>query len=1275
MLKECTNVLSSFQKRVTNTLRQQRQKDRLEMIREKNRQPCVQGKWHKLPYKKREYRMITAYEPSQELSEVEAHRVMRKLRTTMTRDEYVAAVNKEDQEFQSLCDSGAPAKESGDSNAAAEAADAAKPSKEVLALEQTARDRSTVEWRRLRLDKGDIIERDTWGIDCYTRKNIELALGLVPAPLTMSQSQATYFVENVFLPAVNAVENPDVAHDIQHTLSLLQKWYSGPAPNGSYAETGPGPVQEFKVAVVGEDTICGICGTSERPEEVLLCDGPDCDKEFHMSCLTPAVTKVPDGDFIGPCCGGHGAAPGTTNRQCDEAGGEAAKYELRSDGQKTWIPSLADSRAPRREQVAAGVSMIAEVVQDIGMQHFAIHPKGCGVILATEHSIPANRFVTEYLGAVYPAWLWTEKDRKEEEQRKKDRSEKQKLLTERVRARKAAAKQGKKSRRTEDDEDEEDALAFQVPEFYNIRLERSRADPEGYDLLYVDAKDHAAFSSRMSHSCAPNCALEGTIVNGQYTIAVRTLRPIRPGEELTQDYNCVTESEQEFRAAVCLCGGIRCRGSFLNFIGAAVKSLLLKQYQTRLHRLAALCGACTDLPNTKSRRARSGADGASKTQALSIQDVEEAKNRSKVARETESLRSHVSAVSCLGSSALQGQPLWGLRWCAAVLRFMNNERQYLPRELDEMQALIKATGTMMGSMENAKVAVNVYEQRVSNLVTALDIIRHCVSKSSTTSAPTAVDSASGADKNSSLDNSHPFRRLPEGELKSFLVVGSNSVLSRTLALTTASMHALCEDSSVSQSDSENDTPQNSSEVQSEMNSFSSALEQSWREAVDKATESGKASASDDSDGSSASEPSDSSSTQQQDSSKDIASADQITLKLLQASDAVRQWITNSFRSFSTQASSGTPDAATNITAPVDSTASVASTVKKLKLRRLDRARCIAWRAVQILRLYATTKNFFALNVPKEKTKSVAARQIFELVQHAFQWFDQHSLDLKSFAKELRLIGYLPPVYTMDNFGDSPAPGKSSKTTTRADVHGKITFDWANRHFLPHLRTSPFDPIPDKLASALGFAGTKDADCDKSSESGDDGPQEELSATSVQNLVFGSPMLDVLVGYEIRENAKAAQSAGTAHVSRPKRKSRFPSATCGDEYAQTLTMLKDTSGSTAKLHSASIAAAQPQVTNEPPKRRPTLVLYHKHSKRKSPSGKSSATKDKSPNSKRARGSPKDPNQPKKPPNGYVVSLKGRARLYTATNVCLCLLACQPGSFCIAPTKGQYSSATG
>ena len=55
---------------------------------------------------------------------------------------------------------------------------------------------------------------------------------------------------------------------------------------------------------------------------------------------------------------------------------------------------------------------------------------------------------------------------------------------------------------------------------------------------------------------------------GRLTIAVYTLRYVHPGEELTFDYASVTESEKEFRTAICLCGTRQCRGTFLMFAGS-----------------------------------------------------------------------------------------------------------------------------------------------------------------------------------------------------------------------------------------------------------------------------------------------------------------------------------------------------------------------------------------------------------------------------------------------------------------------------------------------------------------------------------------------------------------------------------------------------------------------------------------------------------------------------------------------------------------------------------
>ncbi len=118
----------------------------------------------------------------------------------------------------------------------------------------------------------------------------------------------------------------------------------------------------------------------------------------------------------------------------------------------------------------------------------------------------------------------------------------------------------------------------ELPDFYNIQLERPKDDPAGFDVLFIDAASkvcdqlwvqqdqqralkmtcfaqatrmicslQGAFASRMSHSCTPNCQAVVMACNGRLTIAVYTLRYVQAGEELTFDYSSVTESEKEFR--------------------------------------------------------------------------------------------------------------------------------------------------------------------------------------------------------------------------------------------------------------------------------------------------------------------------------------------------------------------------------------------------------------------------------------------------------------------------------------------------------------------------------------------------------------------------------------------------------------------------------------------------------------------------------------------------------------------------------------------------------
>jgi SET domain-containing protein len=82
------------------------------------------------------------------------------------------------------------------------------------------------------------------------------------------------------------------------------------------------------------------------------------------------------------------------------------------------------------------------------------------------------------------------------------------------------------------------------------------------DATVIDAT-HTGNSSRwINHSCAPNCEA----VNDEGRIFIEAIRSIRPGEEVTYDYNLILDERHTpalKRANPCHCGSRHCRGTLL----------------------------------------------------------------------------------------------------------------------------------------------------------------------------------------------------------------------------------------------------------------------------------------------------------------------------------------------------------------------------------------------------------------------------------------------------------------------------------------------------------------------------------------------------------------------------------------------------------------------------------------------------------------------------------------------------------------------------------------
>lgn len=82
------------------------------------------------------------------------------------------------------------------------------------------------------------------------------------------------------------------------------------------------------------------------------------------------------------------------------------------------------------------------------------------------------------------------------------------------------------------------------------------------DEHVIDANVGGNWARWINHSCEPNC--EAEVRAGR--VFIRTLRPIRAGEELFYDYGLVIDEPYTARLKAqyrCLCGSPGCRGTML----------------------------------------------------------------------------------------------------------------------------------------------------------------------------------------------------------------------------------------------------------------------------------------------------------------------------------------------------------------------------------------------------------------------------------------------------------------------------------------------------------------------------------------------------------------------------------------------------------------------------------------------------------------------------------------------------------------------------------------
>ncbi|ETV99182.1 hypothetical protein H310_07975 [Aphanomyces invadans] len=59
---------------------------------------------------------------------------------------------------------------------------------------------------------------------------------------------------------------------------------------------------KLKKIEVENDVPCAVCKKKGSYERRIVCDGKDCEREYHMTCLKPPLVEVPAGDWFCPLC-------------------------------------------------------------------------------------------------------------------------------------------------------------------------------------------------------------------------------------------------------------------------------------------------------------------------------------------------------------------------------------------------------------------------------------------------------------------------------------------------------------------------------------------------------------------------------------------------------------------------------------------------------------------------------------------------------------------------------------------------------------------------------------------------------------------------------------------------------------------------------------------------------------------------------------------------------------------------------------------------------------
>jgi hypothetical protein len=97
------------------------------------------------------------------------------------------------------------------------------------------------------------------------------------------------------------------------------------------------PLEVVPTADPFQLSTCCVCGGVEDEDLIILCDGPGCNSEVHMYCLSPVMTAVPEGDWFCESCDRLGATTKLTKYFADF---EQAKVALSMTSKEKYLEWL-----------------------------------------------------------------------------------------------------------------------------------------------------------------------------------------------------------------------------------------------------------------------------------------------------------------------------------------------------------------------------------------------------------------------------------------------------------------------------------------------------------------------------------------------------------------------------------------------------------------------------------------------------------------------------------------------------------------------------------------------------------------------------------------------------------------------------------------------------------------------------------------------------------------------------------------------------------------------